>query len=132
MTLEKEEIKSLIENYIRKSCIAIENTDFLIKNEKFSLAINQCYYGIFYMLSALAFQNGFKTSKHEQLIGWFNKTYVKNDVVNKKFGKLIIKSYENRKKGDYDVFSEFSKEKAEQAFEEMKEVISEIRKLIDD
>ena len=54
---------------------------------------------------------------------------MKNDIVNKKFGKSIIKSYENRKKGDYDVFSEFSKENAEQSFEEMKEVISEIRKL---
>ena len=111
MTLEKEDIKSLIENYIRKGEIAIENTEFLINNEKFSLAINQCYYGIFYMLSALALQNGFKTSKHEQLIGWFNKTYVKNDIVDKKIGKLIIKSYENRKKGIMMYFPNFPKKK---------------------
>jgi len=82
------------------------------------------------MLSALALNGGFRTSKHEQLIGWFNKTYVKGDIVDKKFGKLVVKAYENRIKGDYDVFSEFSTERAEQSFDEMKEVISEIRKLL--
>jgi len=130
MTLTNEDRELLIENYIRKSQTAIENVDFLIKNDKLSLSIHQCYYGIFYMLSALALNGGFRTSKHEQLIGWFNKTYVKGDIVDKKFGKLVVKAYENRIKGDYDVFSEFSTERAEQSFEEMKEVISEIRKLL--
>jgi len=81
MTLADTERETLIRHYFKKAQTAVENTDFLIINEKYSLAINQCYYGIFYMLSALALRDGFKTSKHEQLIGWFNKTYILYTVI---------------------------------------------------
>ncbi len=130
MTLTIEDRKTLIENYVNKSQVTIKKVIFLIKNNEFSLAINQIYYGIYYMLSALAIKNQFKTSKHLQLIGWFNKTFVKEGIVDTRYSKLIRKAFENRMDGDYNVLVDFSKEEVEQAFKEMKEVISEIKKLI--
>ncbi len=131
MTPRDEDRKAIIENYRNKSQEAIENVKFLIENNKLSLAVTQIYYGIYYMLSALAVKDRFKTSKHKQLIGWFNKMYIKGGGIDKRYSKLIQRAYDNRMESDYDVFSSFSKEEVEQAFEEMKEVIVEIEKLID-
>ena len=103
---------------------------FLIENGELALAVNRIYYGIYYILSALAIRSQFKTSKHSQLISWFNKTFVKEGIVDQKYSKLIRKAFENRMEGDYDVFSVFTKEEVEQSLEEMEEVISEIQKLI--
>jgi len=130
MILKDEDRRALIENYINKSRITIEKVQFLIENNEFSLAVNRIYYGIYYSLSALSIKKEFKTSKHTQLIGWFNKTFVKEGIVDKRYGKLIRKAFENRMEGDYNVFFDFSKEEVEQSFGEMKEVIDEIQKLI--
>ena len=130
MTLTDKDRQVLIKNYIDKSQEAIEQVKFLIENNQLSLAMNRIYYGIYYMLSALAIKSQFRTSKHKQLIGWFNKTYVKEKIIDKKYSQVIRKAFENRMEGDYNVFSQFSTEEVELAFKEMKEVISKIHKLI--
>jgi len=129
MTLTDNDREALIENYIKKSLATIEKVDFLIRNDEFSLAMNRIYYGIYYILSALAIKNQFKTFKHTQLIGWFNKTFVKEKIIDKRYSKLIRKAFENRMEGDYNVFSDFPKEEVDQSFREMKDVIHEIQKL---
>ena len=32
------------------------------------------------MVTALAIKNKFETSKHQQLLGWFNKTFIKDET----------------------------------------------------
>jgi len=130
MTLSDAERKSLIENYIQKSLATIDQVDFLIENSQFSLAVNRIYYSIYYILSALALKNSFITSKHAQLIGWFNKMFIKENIIDKKYSKLIQKAFDNRMEGDYDVYANFIKDEVGQSFEEMKEVVSEIRKFL--
>lgn len=130
MTLAPGDRKALIENYKDKSRETMENVRFLLDNNKLSLAVHQIYYGIYYMLSALALKEQFKTSKHAQLIGWFNKTYVKTSRIDKKYSKIVQKAFENRMEGDYNILADFAKEEVEQSFEEMKECIAEIERLL--
>jgi uncharacterized protein (UPF0332 family) len=130
MSLTNEDRAALIQVYKDKSCEAINTAEFLIQNNQLSVAADRIYYGIYYMLSAVALKDRFKTSKHEQLIGWFNKTYINTNLIDRKYGKIIQNAFENRMKSDYDVFFKLTREKVEQAFAEMKEVIAEIEKLI--
>ncbi len=130
MTLSEQDREALIQHHVDKSMESIHQVKFLIENNQLSLAVNRIYYGVYYILSALAIKSRFKTSKHEQLIGWFNKIYIKGNIVDKRYGKIIRKFHENRMEGDYNVFSDFLKEEVEQAFIEMKDTIAEIRKLI--
>lgn len=131
MTLQEEDRRLLLAHYREKSWSAADNVEFLIKNDKLQLAVNQIYYGMFYMLSALAIQHHFETSRHKQLIGWFNKTFIKDGKTDKRYSKLIQKAYDSRMEGDYDVFATFSIEEVEQSFAEMKDVMTAIENLID-
>jgi uncharacterized protein (UPF0332 family) len=130
MTLSDRDREALIQHHIDKSSESICQVKFLIENNQLSLAVNRIYYGVYYILSALAIKNRFKTSKHEQLIGWFNKIYIKGNLVDKRYSKIIRKFHENRMEGDYNVFSEFLKEEVEESFAEMQDMIGEIRKLL--
>jgi uncharacterized protein (UPF0332 family) len=130
MTLDQEEREELIRYNIEKSHQAIEDVKFLIDNDKPHLAINRIYYGTFYILSALALKHKFSTRKHKELLGWFNKNFIKNDVVEKKISKIIRLSFELRSEADYDVTASFSKEEVENYFIDMKEVITTIEKLL--
>lgn len=131
MTLKDDERNILIEHYQAKNQETVEQVKLLLANNQNSLAMNRVYYAIYYMLSALALKEHFSTSKHLQLIGWFNKTFVKGGAVDSRYSKLIQKAYEDRVESDYDVRSSFTKETVEQAFAEMQEVIAAIEQLLE-
>ncbi len=130
MTLNQEEREELIRYNIEKSHQAIDDVKFLIENNKLHLAINRIYFGTFYILSALALKHKFATRKHKELIGWFNRNFIKNKVVEKKISKIIRLSFELRSEADYDVTAIFSKEEVENYFIDMKEVITSVEKLL--
>ena len=52
--MKTEETNALIEHRIGRATDAIDDVKFLIENKKLHLAVNRIYYGIFYVLSALA------------------------------------------------------------------------------
>jgi uncharacterized protein (UPF0332 family) len=108
----------------------IDDVGFLIQNDRLIIAINRIYYGMFYALLALAIQYDFKTSKHAQLIGWFNKEFIKTGKIGIRFSKIIQSAFSARTDGDYGIFFEFSKEDTNTLFEEMKEFIDEVERFL--
>ena len=130
MTLSDEEKSNLVKYKIDRAEETIEEARILIDNNKLFSAVNRIYYANFYILSALALKHGFSTSKHKQLIGWFNKTFVKPGIAEGKFSSILLRSFENRSEGDYGDFVKFNKEEVEVMFNEMKEFVREIGKLI--
>lgn len=67
---------ALIEYRLQQSIDTIELANFLVASDKLVIAVNRIYYGMYYALTALALKNRFETSKHLQLIGWFNKVSI--------------------------------------------------------
>jgi uncharacterized protein (UPF0332 family) len=122
---------SLIEYRIEQANETIELAKFLIESNKLKVAVNRIYYGMYYAVTALALKNSFETSKHGQLIGWFNKEFVATGIVEKRLGKYLRNGFQNRTKGDYDAFVSFSKEEVELMHNEMIEFISEIQKQLE-
>ena len=75
MTLTPEEREEIVKHRIEQSLRTIEEAELLIDNLKLSAAVSRIYYSLFYIISALAVKNNFSTSKHKQLLSWFNKNY---------------------------------------------------------
>jgi len=115
---EKDRI-SLINFRLEQAKETINLTRFLIDSRKLNVAVNRIYYGMYYVLTALALKHKFETSKHTQLIGWFNKHFVSENPENKNLGKILRNAYRNRTKGDYDAFVSFSLEEVEEMQQEM-------------
>ena len=125
-----KKLQELIKYRIEQAFKTSSEIEVLIDKKFFVLAINRIYYGMFYMLLALALKEGFKTSKHHQLLGWFNKEFVKPRKVSIEIGKIIHRGFEDRTDGDYGVFIEFEKDEVESKFSDMKLFISELKELI--
>jgi len=128
--MKDDEKNALIEHRIERATNTIEEVSFLIKNKKFLLAVNRIYYGMFYILSALSLKYDFSTSKHQQLIGWFNKEFISTGEIDRKYGRILHNAYNNRSTGDYDDFAEFDEEDVKKSFDEMKDFIRTIRALL--
>lgn len=122
---------SLVEYRLNQAFDTIELAKFLASNDKLVIAVNRIYYGMYYALTALALRDRFETSKHGQLIGWFNKEYISSKKVDSKFGKILRNAYQNRTKGDYDAFVSFTKIEVESMLSEMSCFIEEIKRLLE-
>ncbi len=116
MTLSSEEKNHLINYRLNQATESIKIAEVLINLQNFPTALNRMYYAVFYCLLAAGLKYEYKTSKHSQLIGWFNKNFVATGKIESKFGKVIRKAYEYRLMADYDAFVEFDKENVEKLF----------------
>ena len=82
------------------------------------------------MLLAVAVKENFETSKHQQLIGWFNKTFIKEGRLPKRFGKMVSQTFKSRQVSDYEAFVIFEEEEVMQLFNDMKDFILAMEKYL--
>jgi uncharacterized protein (UPF0332 family) len=127
--IDKDKMQ-IIQYRLDQAVETIDVVQLLIDNDKLPAAVNRIYYGIFYSLLALGLNHNFQTSKHLQLIGWFNKEFIKPGLIEMTYGNILRKAYENRTSGDYDSFCEFEKEEVQFLFGEMKLFIEKIKTYI--
>lgn len=127
MTIEEADRINLIKYRLEQAGETIQDVQLLIENNRLRSAVNRIYYGMFYALLALGLAHQFETSKHAQLIGWFNKNFINEGLIASKYGKIINKAFNRRTKGDYDTYVEFEKETVVEMFVEMQDFISEIK-----
>ncbi len=130
MTLEEQDRENLIRLKVEKSDEALNDAAFLLSDNRFHAAVNRIYYSAFYILSALALKHGFITSKHRQIIGWFNKEFVKLGKASPQAGKFIHNAYDKRSLGDYDDFTRFSAEDVSAMLRDAKTFVDEINGLV--
>ena len=110
MSLEENERTELISYRLEEAKETIADVQLLIENDRLRAAVNRIYYGMFYSLLALGLAYQFETSKHQQLLGWFNKNFIHEGLIEQKFGKIINKASNRRTQGDYESYVEFDKE----------------------
>jgi uncharacterized protein (UPF0332 family) len=122
--------EDLINYRIEQAENTIQEIPLLIENKLYKTAVNRIYYGMFYALLALALKHNFKTAKHRQLIGWFNKQFIKTGIIDTKYGKIINDAFENRSDSDYGLFVDFTNDEVQEMYKEMQEFINEIKKYL--
>ncbi len=124
MTLASEDKKALIEHRINRAWETKKEAVFLNENGMSAAAVSRIYYGMYYALTALSLSEGFKSNKHSQLIGWFNKNFIRTGIIDSKYSKIITRAFNKRMDGDYEDFTEFS-------HSEINEMIKECEKFIE-
>lgn len=127
MQVDKTE---LINYRLNRASETLEEAKIAIENKRYLLAANRIYYASFYSVSALAIKHEFKTSKHTQLLSWFNKNFVKNGIVEKRLGKFYLDAFEMRQESDYEDFVVIDKTSIDEKYKLASEFVDRIVKLL--
>ena len=130
MSIDDQNRLDLIQYRLAEAKDTQTDVELLISHDRLRAAVNRIYYGMFYSLLALGLKYEFDTSKHAQLIGWFNKMFIHEGIIDSKYGKFIIKAFNRRTKGDYDSYVEFDLDTVKQMYEEMKDFTDTIERFI--
>ena len=85
---------------------------------QYNTSLNRSYYAIFHAMRAMNILKGFDSSKHSGVIAFFNKEYLKENILDRNLSIVIKNSAFLREKSDYDDFYIASKQEAEKQLEE--------------
>jgi len=130
MTLTQDERAELIKHRVEKSRSLHNEALFLFDSGLYNTSVNRIYYAMYHAVSALALKDSFTTSKHLQLIGWFNREYVKTGRTDINSGKYLTRAFEMRSKSDYDDFVNYSQDEVKELLANMESFLETIDRLI--
>ncbi len=129
--MSKEKSKLDYINYrISKSKESLEEANILLQSGHLATCMNIIYYSAFYIVSPLLELDNFSTSKHKHLIGYFNRNYMKEGLIDVNIGKTINDAYDKRISVDYHDFATITKSDINDYMREVKKFNKEVKALI--
>lgn len=106
----------------------LKSARILLDAEEYKGANNRAYYAIFNAINAVHALDGNAFKRHKDVIGNFNKGYVKTEIFPRELGRKIGEAEEIRHASDYDDFYIASREEAERQIAVADEFIQQIEK----
>jgi hypothetical protein len=91
--------------------------------KQYRTSLNRSYYGVFHAMRAANILEGYDSSKHSGVIAFFNKTFLKENRIDRSLSQIIKESSYLREKSDYDDFFIASKEEAENQLRNAKKFV---------
>lgn len=88
---------------LNKAIDSIEAAEILLDNKKPEIAMGRAYYAMFYVAEALLHEKGLAFSKHGNIHAAFGEHFAKTKILDPKFHRWLINSFDARQIGDYSV-----------------------------
>ncbi len=88
--------------------------------------IMQCF-----AISAVLYSKGFSFSSHSQVIGAFNKMFIKENIFPKDYSQKIHSLFDTRQTGDYDIESDIDESDALETIEFATELIKKVKEYLE-
>jgi uncharacterized protein (UPF0332 family) len=119
----KIELRQILEK--AESKLKTARIDF--DNGQYDDAISRAYYAVFHAISAALLSRQLVFSSHSQVVGAFNKEFVKAGIVPKEFTAIIQRLFADRQTGDYDIIDVIDKETAAEGIRNAVTILSAVR-----
>ena len=100
------------------------------EKEVWNTAASRLYYACFYLTIALFAKHDLKTSTHSGVKSVFGSQFIRQGVVEEKWGRLLSKLFRMRQEGDYRDFKIFTKEEVYPLVKEVQEYRNYIKDLL--
>ena len=102
-----------------------------LKIGQYKTSLNRSYYAIFHAMRAANIIKGFDSSKQSGVIAFFNKEYLKENIIDRKMSPIIKNSSFFREKSDYDDFFIASRQDAEEQYQKAEELYEEVKAFLE-
>ena len=101
----------------------METANLLLDNNKFADAVSRAYYAVFHAVSALLLTKELVFSSHAQVIGSFNREFIKTGVMPANLTSKIQELFNLRQLGDYTIAPDIDIDLAKKAMQNAEDII---------
>jgi len=102
----------------------------MFENACYDDAVSRAYYAVFHSLTAALLSKGLSFSSHGQVIGAFNREFIKTNVFPKEFSAVIQTLFDDRQIGDYGIFIKTKKNTALDHLDKAEQLVTAIREFL--
>jgi uncharacterized protein (UPF0332 family) len=107
---------------------SLEEARFLFEGQKSPRSvINRAYYAMYYSVLALLIFESYSSSKHSGVLSFFNKRFIKGNVIPQDVGRAINRAFDLRQRGDYREYVTLSRKQAEPFLNEARKFIDTVQ-----
>jgi len=85
---------------------------------------------MFHAASAVLLAEGITVDSHSALKTMFGLRLIKTEKIDQKYGRWLNRLKDERENGDYDIFTSFDREDAENSITEAEEFIQEMKRYL--
>ncbi len=111
---------------LEKSNEMLAEAEILFDNQHYKGSNNRSYYAILHALRAVLALVGFDSKKHSGIIAEFQRTFVKTEIFDREYSKIIMTASEIRNASDYDDYYIASRDEAQNQLENEKKLYSKV------
>ena len=129
--MNHEYVVDLSNHRLEKACDQLDQAELLLKDGKYDGSINRSYYAIFNAIRALLALIGLDSRKHSGVITHFDRYFVKTNIFEKDFSKIVHAAFDVRQASDYEDFYVISADQATRQFEDGRRFIEEVQRVVD-
>jgi len=123
----KEEIRAMFAQSEEK----LRAAKLLLEGRAWSDAASRAYYAVFHAISAVLLSKGMTFASHAQVLGSFNREFVRSGIFPKEFTTLLTRLFEDRQSGDYDFVAGVTEKDAILDVADAERIVSAIRRFLE-
>ena len=120
----------LVSIQIEKGKEKLDAAKVLLREGFIDDAISRAYYSVFHAASAVLLAEGITVDSHSGLKTMFGLHFIKTGKIDKKYGRWLNRLKDERENGDYDIFTSFNQEDAQESINEAEEFIEEMTRYL--
>ena len=121
-------MREKIDSGINKAEEFYDDAVLLIENNRFTSATTRAYYSMFKIVQVLLLSQNLFTKTHKGLQIKFQEHFIKPQIFDRRYSRILISAYELRQLSDYDNAIEISEEDAHALLKDARELIDTIKK----
>ena len=115
---------------LKKAFEKLKTAQIDFANDRFDDSVSRAYYAAFHAVSAVLLSKGLHYSSHSQVLGNFNKEFVKTGTFPSNVTKIIQQLFEERQTGDYDFDVYITKEEAGENLKNAESILTGCREYL--
>lgn len=123
-------MKDYTRQLLKKAGEAIEAAELLLANQHTDFSAGRAYYAMFYTAEALLNEQGWKFGKHSSVHAAFGEHFAKTKLLDPKFHRWLLNSFDKRLVGDYGVETVIQADNVVEMIERAKEFLQAARKFL--
>jgi len=115
--------EALVHNWFDKARESLASAQSEVSAGRLGFATNRLYYAMFYAITAYLAANGEAMSKHSGVQSAFHQLLIKPGVVDKRYGRLYNRLFDDRHQADYAPLTIFEISEVEERLLEVEEFL---------
>ena len=124
--MDEKTKRSLIDYRMEKAKTDLNAAKMSFEAGFYDASANRSYYAIFHAARAALMLNGQDYKKHSGVIAFFNRDFIKTEILERKLGLILRNAFEIRTDCDYEDFYVVAKEDVEKQIRDAEYFLAQI------